>query len=238
MTRAPYQQQLLTDQLIQAAYEGKLTAVKQAITNGAHVNAHDSRSGFTALHGAASHGRKEILVTLLEAGANPNAPDNSSYTPMHWAAWKKHEEACKILLTAGADLTLKGGLTKEHLEHVEARAAERLKPVLRLRRKLIDAMMGSEAMKVLDSTGDTPIDRARKDYGHGDHGAKGNEALAYYLQSVADNPSLRPTPDEVGLDMGKRTTAIAALEATIKPAIGQFTTAYIAATSKSGQAIS
>ena len=43
----------------------------------------ETDEGETALHWAVSRQRTEIVTMLLEAGANPNVPDNDGYTPLH-----------------------------------------------------------------------------------------------------------------------------------------------------------
>lgn len=43
------------------------------------------------------------MFILLEAGADPNALNNTADTPLHKAAWKNQPEACQMLLDWGAD---------------------------------------------------------------------------------------------------------------------------------------
>ena len=61
----------------------------------------------TALHWAVSPQRTEIVTTLLEAGANPNVPDNDGYTPLHDVAemgdCPPARTMLEVLLAAGAD---------------------------------------------------------------------------------------------------------------------------------------
>jgi ankyrin repeat protein len=61
--------------LIQAAWMDQIEAARLLIKNGADVNAKDFRSGYTALHWAASSDRNssELVDLLLKSGANPNA---------------------------------------------------------------------------------------------------------------------------------------------------------------------
>ena len=43
--------------------------------------------GRTPVHFAAACGHVAILESLLNANGSPVAPDNSGYTPIHWAAY-------------------------------------------------------------------------------------------------------------------------------------------------------
>ena len=44
--------------------------------------------GLIPLHNACSFGHAEVVALLLGAGADPNAKDSWSYTPLHEAAVK------------------------------------------------------------------------------------------------------------------------------------------------------
>jgi ankyrin repeat protein len=67
----------------------------------------ETDEGETALHWAVSRQRTEIVTTLLEAGANPNVPDNDGYTPLHDVAemgdCSSARAMLEVLLAAGAD---------------------------------------------------------------------------------------------------------------------------------------
>jgi hypothetical protein len=73
--------------LLDAAY-GNIEAAKQAIANGADVNAKDDDTEGTPLHDAALFGDKEIVELLIAEGADVNAKDCASGTPLD-AAQKK-----------------------------------------------------------------------------------------------------------------------------------------------------
>ena len=49
--------------------------------------------GLIPLHNACSFGHAEVVALLLGAGADPNAKDSWSYTPLH-------EAAVKVILSA------------------------------------------------------------------------------------------------------------------------------------------
>jgi ankyrin repeat protein len=59
-----------------------LEAVKVAVELGADVNAADSTTGLTALHGAAMFGLNGVVQFLAEKGANLDAKDKAGQTPL------------------------------------------------------------------------------------------------------------------------------------------------------------
>jgi ankyrin repeat protein len=99
---------------------GDVAAVRTFL-DGPHEEADEQ--GRTLLHIAAIHGRKAIVLLLLERGADPEASDANGATPLHGAALRTHwippgarhgmrlYEACgyehgviaEVLLGAGAD---------------------------------------------------------------------------------------------------------------------------------------
>jgi serine/threonine-protein phosphatase 6 regulatory ankyrin repeat subunit B len=53
---------------------------------------------------AAEDGRLDLVRTLLEAGADPNAKSEGGFTALMWAAARGHVEVVKALLASGAEL--------------------------------------------------------------------------------------------------------------------------------------
>ena len=87
-----------------AAYDGNIETVKQAIAAGADVNEKDN-IGLTPLHSAAREGHKEIIELLIAAGAEVNAKDKiDGYIPLHLAADEGHKEVVELLIAEGADV--------------------------------------------------------------------------------------------------------------------------------------
>jgi Ankyrin repeats (many copies) len=97
-----------------AAYRAEI--VRRLVASGADVHAR-SRLGDEALHAAAvgipgsptwdPQAQAATIVTLIEAGANPNAVDRNGVTPLHRAARTRCAAAVRTLLEHGADPTRK-----------------------------------------------------------------------------------------------------------------------------------
>jgi len=92
-------------QLLDAAYEGALALVKQALQNGANVEATDNE-GSTPLHLASSEGHLDIVQYLSTShGANAANTDNWGNTPLHKACMNGQLDVERYLLTYhGANL--------------------------------------------------------------------------------------------------------------------------------------
>ena len=84
----------------EAAFRGSIEALKQAIADGADVNA-KSDGGWTPLHQAASKGHKEVAELLIEKGADVNGKDDSGGTPLDVAIEFKHTETADLLRKHG-----------------------------------------------------------------------------------------------------------------------------------------
>jgi ankyrin repeat protein len=77
-------------------------------------------NGFTALHEACRNGHLECVVELVKVGpdliANRNALSVFGSTPLHLAAYHKHLEVCKFLVTQRADFSIKNNDGKMPLD--------------------------------------------------------------------------------------------------------------------------
>jgi uncharacterized protein len=88
-----------------AAVFGHLEVTRYLAEKGADINAPASNgSGYNALTGAVASGHTQIVLWLLESGANPNYRYGPGYTPLLTAAADGRLEVLKLLLARGADL--------------------------------------------------------------------------------------------------------------------------------------
>lgn len=88
-----------------AAGKGELQAVKALVAKDPALVKDADADGRTALHHACFEGKADVVVFLLEQGAEINRKDTKySLTPLHMAAWKGQAEVIRILLDRGADL--------------------------------------------------------------------------------------------------------------------------------------
>jgi hypothetical protein len=91
--------------LMHAVIRNDLEKVAALIKAGVWLDEMDE--GETALHWAVSRQHPEIVTMLLDAGANPNVPDNDGYTPLHDVAEMGDcppvRTMREALLAAGAD---------------------------------------------------------------------------------------------------------------------------------------
>ena len=93
-----------------AAFTGEVSAMKQALTDGADPNTKDPQSGSTLLATAALMGHTEVVGLLLEHGADINARSRDGGTALHTAAFLGRAETVKLLLDKGADATLRSNM--------------------------------------------------------------------------------------------------------------------------------
>ncbi len=86
--------------LIKAAHSGNIEVAKQAIADGANVNA--EFLGTTPLHSASGGGHKQTIELLIAKGADVNAEDDEGKTPLDYAIIGKDTETADLLRKHGA----------------------------------------------------------------------------------------------------------------------------------------
>ena len=70
----------------------------------------------TALHLASYSGYLDIVIALLDIGANPNAQQQDGQSPLHLAALRGHESVAKELIDAGAQVYLENSFGEVPLD--------------------------------------------------------------------------------------------------------------------------
>jgi uncharacterized protein YjbI with pentapeptide repeats len=90
--------------LWQAAREGSLSAVDDALSQGANINSREE-SGDAALNLAAEYGHLEIVARLLEAGADIENLGGADKTPLMNATFAGHLEVVDLLFSRGARIS-------------------------------------------------------------------------------------------------------------------------------------
>lgn len=93
--------------LYHAAVFGYTDIAKKLLEKGAKVDLGAPETRQTPLIVAAFNENRDLVVTLLNAGAQVNAQDPAGDTPLTQAARKGNAELLGILITAGADVAVR-----------------------------------------------------------------------------------------------------------------------------------
>lgn len=140
-----------------------IEVIKAIINAGAEVNAAYCVSKVTSLHNAASNDRSDIVKTLLETGANPNAIDVFQDTALHVASLHGYAEVIFHLLTAGAKVNAKDNQGETPLHNAATFISLNPKKAQK-GQKVIKILLMYDA-DILSKNGwdKTPMDVTRKD---------------------------------------------------------------------------
>lgn len=95
-----------SEDMVEDAFEGDLEAVKGWLEKGYYIDSEDPRK-HTAVSEAACNGATELVVYLLDQGADPNICSDHGRSPLYRAAYNGHNDLVKLLLEKGADPSLK-----------------------------------------------------------------------------------------------------------------------------------
>ncbi|XP_029651673.1 E3 ubiquitin-protein ligase MIB2-like isoform X2 [Octopus sinensis] len=104
------------DQFVREAAQGQIDNIREVITK--HPDKIDQRSsGKTALQVASHQGHKDIVIMLLDAGANLELQDEDGDTALHYSAFGNQPEVMELLLLKGANINAfnKGGCSTLHV---------------------------------------------------------------------------------------------------------------------------
>lgn len=96
----------ITEAVNSAVMAGDIAALEKLVSShgGAAVRADDDPEELTALHLAAASGNIDTVKFLLAppVSADPAAPRNNNFTPLHSAAMQGHAAVCKLLIDVGS----------------------------------------------------------------------------------------------------------------------------------------
>jgi ankyrin repeat protein len=90
-----------------ASFFAQRDAVQFLLANGAEVNLYGKRPHLQALHSAAAGHCVECVRLLLEAGANPDAPQEEGFRALHEAAANNDRAMAELLTAKGASVAIK-----------------------------------------------------------------------------------------------------------------------------------
>ena len=137
--------------LFTAILAGRTEEVRQLLAAQVDIDERGGRHRSSALHIAAANGKEELVLLLLERGADVSVQNSNGWTPLHGAAHQGREDNLRLLLEHAADPSVKGndGRTALHAACVMGRVG-----IVQL---LLD---GGADMQMRSNSGETPEDIA------------------------------------------------------------------------------
>lgn len=94
------------EELVDAAYEGRLDKIRRLLKRGVDINEADENER-TALHYAVDRKNLPIVLFLLRSGANVNCRAVGHETPLMRASKMNNEEMVRLLADHGAEINAK-----------------------------------------------------------------------------------------------------------------------------------
>jgi len=116
-------------QLITAAFNGDLAAVKDSLRNASSIDA-KANDGWTALSVAAREGHYDVVVFLLGKGADINALEDGGNSALFWAAFSGNIKIVNLLLQKGADIGKKCAKCQTPLEIAKSKGFDNIVAIL------------------------------------------------------------------------------------------------------------
>jgi len=116
--------------LFTAVRKGNYTIVENLLNDGADVHEKDS-DGLAAIHHAAVIGRVDIAKLLMDRKSSLDIQTNTGWTPLHWAAKRRHNTMVQWLLQQGVDITITDNKGDTAADYAELRDRKELAAMIR-----------------------------------------------------------------------------------------------------------
>eukprot|EP00092_Neocalanus_flemingeri_P050457 GFUD01058328.1.p1 GENE.GFUD01058328.1~~GFUD01058328.1.p1 ORF type:complete len:178 (+),score=60.57 GFUD01058328.1:116-649(+) len=101
--------------LWEGAKKGDTSKVREALEEGAEINAAVNNKGSTSLHLASCEGHVEVVKLLINCGADINLVDRSGWSALDRAVWAGRTGVCRLLLGKGASVDIRDNTNRTPL---------------------------------------------------------------------------------------------------------------------------